>query len=207
MNRRGGFTLIEVLCTLVITSIMLGSVYSVFLGTLSAKKYCDEIKDAGHRGQAILLMIQRDVQGALEVGGGQPSMEGVDASESGSETDRLNFVSTQDTRCGNDRRDYNEVGYYVVASAGGKSLSLVRREDALCDDDPFDGGVEEVLDDSIASFDLEYLAPEGAWTGEWTAAGLPSAVRITLVLLRRQAEGEDGRKYTYSAVVPVPAAR
>jgi hypothetical protein len=197
--------------TLVITSIMLGAVYSVFLGTLSSKKYCDEVKDAGHCGQAILLLVQRDLQGAVPLGDGAVSLEGVDASEGGTEADRLAFVSTADTRLGNEKFDTNEVGYFAAASEAGEDegeeetfLRFYRREDAGVDENPFTGGTEELLERRLVSFDLEYLDAQGGWTAEWTGEGLPAAVRVTLVINRRVGEDrESTRNYTYSTLVPL----
>ncbi len=202
---RTAFTLVEVLCTLVIVSIMLGAVYTVFLGTLSSKRYCDEIRDAGQKGQAILLLVQRDLMGAVELPSGRPSVEGVDSSEDGAEADRIVFVSTSDTRMGREKRDLCEVGYSAEPGMEeGGSLRLVRREDPGIDDDPFSGGNEEVIEDGLKSFNLEYMDRGGAWMDEWTGEGLPAAVKVTVVLARKPSEGgAEAREYSFSAVVPV----
>jgi hypothetical protein len=195
--------------TLVILSIMLGAVYGVFLGTLSSKKYCDEVKDAGHRAQAILLLLRRDVEGMVDLGSGRVSLEGVDGSEGGGDADRLGFVTTSDTRTGQEKYDVNEVSYFLMASEaddedGTVFQTLYRREDPGMDSDPFADGVEEVLDDRISSFDVQYLGSDGAWASSWTGEALPAALRVTLVLNREVSEGgSETRDYTYITFFPV----
>ncbi len=211
--RRGGFTLVEMLVTLLITSIMLTAVYTCFVGTVAAKQYSEEVKGAGRVGQALLGLMKRDFEGAFLFSPGSPAFEAQTASCSGGNADTVNFVTTSDSRRAIDARgsDYNEVGYAVYPSEEQDGLlNLYRREDHFVDDVPFSGGVLEFMDDSVKSLKFEYLSAEG-WQGASHGEGLPEAVRITLVLRKDSGSTTDGepqmRDYTFSAVVVIPAGR
>jgi prepilin-type N-terminal cleavage/methylation domain-containing protein len=201
--RSSGFTLIEVLVTLVITAIMLSAVYTCFVGTVAAKQYSEEVKAAGRVGQAILGFMKRDFTGAFVFSPGNPAMEGQTGSIGTADADTVNFVTTTDSRRAVDGKgsDYNEVGYALYpgeeqdGAAGTFSraamplLRLYRREDHFLDESPFSGGILELLDDCVKSIKFEYLADEG-WLTAWQGEGLPEAVRITLF----STLGERGRQ-------------
>lgn len=213
MNKAHGFTLVEVLVTLLITSIMLTAVYTCFVGTVAAKQYSEEVRDAGRSGQAILGLIRRDLEGAFVFEPGSPALEGQAGSSAATDADSVNFVSTSDSRRAVDGRgsDYNEVGYVLYPGENEDGLlNLYRREDQFVDESPFTGGVLELLDDSVKSLRFEYLS-EDSWATPWQGEGLPEAVKITLVLRKdsgKKIEGESVmRDYAFSAIVPVPAGR
>jgi len=206
-----GFTLIEVLVTLLITSIMLTAVYTCFVGTVAAKQYSEEVKGAGRVGQAILGLMKRDFEGAFVFSPGMPALEGQSGSIGAADSDSVDFVTTSDSRRAIDGKgsDYNEVGYVLYPSEEQDSmLCIYRREDHLVDDSPFSGGVLELLDDCVKSLKFEYLS-DGSWQTMWQAEGLPDAVRITLTLRKDSGKKIGGepllRDYNYSTVVMIPA--
>lgn len=212
MNSRG-FTLIEVLVTLLITSIMLTVVYTCFVGTVAAKQYSEQVKEAGRVGQAVLGLMKRDIEGAFVFSPGNPAMEGQQEAVGSNDADSINFVTTSDSRRAVDGKgsDYCEVGYVLYAGEEQEDmLCLYRREDHMVDDSPFSGGVLELLDDQVKSLKLEYLVDDG-WQTAWQDNGLPEAVRITLVLRKDSGKKRDGEQvmldYTYSATVIIPAGR
>ena len=210
---RCGFTLVEMLVTLFITSLMMTAVYTCFVGTVSAKQYCEEVREAGRVGQAVLAMMRRDFEGAFVFSPGDAALRGEAGSSSAGSADSVNFVTTSDSRraIGGKGSDYNEVGYVLYPSEETDGLlCLYRREDHEVDEDPFAGGVLELMDDGVVSLRFEYLSGDG-WTGTWQDEELPEAVRITLVLRKDSGKKLDGepvtRDYTYSAIVPIPAGR
>ena len=210
---RNGFTLVEVLVTLLITSIMLSAIYTSFVGTVAAKQYSEQIKEAGRTGQAILGLMRRDLEGAMIFSPGEPAMIGKSGSVGASEAGTIDFISTSDSRRAVDGKgsDYNEVGYVAYTNEEQSSLlCLYRREDFFLDDSPFDGGVLELLDDSVRGLTFEYLTESG-WITEWQGEGLPEAVRITITLRKKTGQSKDGepamRDYTYSTIAVVPCGR
>jgi type II secretion system protein J len=211
--RRGGFTLVEVLVTLLITAIMLSAVYTSFVGTVAAKQYSEQIKEAGRTGQAILGLMRRDFEGAMIFSPGEPAMVGKSGSVGSADADAVDFVSTSDSRRAVDGKasDYNEVGYVAYTNEEETDmLCLYRREDFFLDESPFDGGVLELLDDSVRALTFEYFS-EGGWLTEWQGEGLPEAVRITLTLRKKTGQSKDGepamRDYTYSTIALVPVGK
>ena len=208
-----GFTLIEVLVTLLITSIMLTVVYTCFVGTVAAKQYSEEVREAGRVGQAVLGIMKRDLEGAFAFSPESPAMEGQSASVGSAEADTVNFVTTSDSRHAVDGkgRDYNEVGYLLYPGEEQDDLlRLCRREDQFADESPFSGGLLELLDDGVKSLNLEYLS-EDSWLESWQGQDLPEAVRITLILRKDSGKKKDGepvmRDYAFSTIVLIPAAR
>lgn len=211
--RRNGFTLIEVLVTLLVTSIMLSAIYTSFVGTVAAKQYSEQVKEAGRTGQAILCLMRRDFEGALLFAPGEPAMIGKSTATGSAGADAVDFVTTSDSRRAVDGKgsDYNEVGYVAYAGEDQNGLlSLYRREDFFLDESPFEGGVLELLDDSVKGLTFEYLSESG-WVSEWQGEGLPEAVRITLVLRKKTGQVKDGepamRDYNYSTIAVLPAGR
>jgi prepilin-type N-terminal cleavage/methylation domain-containing protein len=211
--RHDGFTLIEVLVTLLITSIMLSAIYMSFVSTVAAKQYSEQVKEAGRTGQAILSLMRRDFEGAMIFSLGEPAMIGKSGSVGSAGADAVDFVTTSDSRRAVDGRgsDYNEVGYMAYAGEEQNGLlSLYRREDFFLDQSPFEGGVLELLDDGVKGLTLEYLTVSG-WVSEWQGEGLPEAVRITLVLRKKTGQTKSGqpamRDYTYSTIAFVPAGK
>lgn len=211
--RQAGFTLIEVLVTLLITSVMLSAVYTSFVGTVAAKQYSEQIKEAGRTGQAILGLMRRDFEGAMIFSPGEPAMIGKSGSAGSADADAVDFVSTSDSRRAVDGKasDYNEVGYMAYTNEEQTDLlCLYRREDFFLDESPFDGGVLELLDDGVKALTFEYLT-EGGWLAEWQGEGLPEAVRITITLRKKTGQSKDGepamRDYTYSTIAIVPGGK
>lgn len=204
----GGFTLVEVLVTLVAASLVLTAVYGAFLGSLSAKRRCEERSRTAGLGQAVLTLVRRDVAGALPRPNGHSSLEGTPGTGQGGAADRVEFVTTSDARRALEGRgsDFCEVGYRVEADPDAPGLLLLlRREARGLDDDPFGGGTLEVLAEGVSSFGVEYLAAEGEWTSAWTAETLPRAVRVTLVLRETLADGSWGRDREYRTLCWIPA--
>jgi hypothetical protein len=192
---------------------MLTVVYTCFVGTVAAKQYSEEVKEAGRVGQAVLGLMRRDLEGAFVFSADSSAMEGQTGSVGSSEAGSVNFVTTSDSRRAVDGKgaDYCEVGYLLYPSQERESmLSLYRREDHYVDESPFDGGVLELLDDEVKSLELEYFS-EDAWLDSWSGEGLPEAVKITLVLRKDSGKKRDGepvmRDYTFSTIVVIPAGR
>lgn len=211
--RREGFTLVEVLVTLLITSIMLSSVYISFVGTVTAKQYSEQVKEAGRTGQAILGLMRRDLEGAMIFSPGEPVMVGKSGSVGSADADSIDFVTTSDSRRAVDGKasDYNEVGYVAYTNEEQSGLlCLYRREDFFLDEAPFESGVLELLDDGVRGLTFEYLTESG-WVTEWQGEGLPEAIRITLVLRKKTGQSKGGepamRDYTYSTIAVVPSGR
>ncbi len=210
VRRRRGFTLIEVLVTLVASSIVLAAVYGAFLGSITAKRTCEEAS-RGHRlGRGVMTLLERDLTGAFRPREDGPALEGFSESAQGGHADRVEFVTTSDARRAVEGRgrDHCEVGYRTEPDPDAPGLRvLVRREAHGIEGNPFQGGTLEVLAEGVSSFHLEYLTGDGTWFSEWHGPGLPRAVRAALTLRRLEPDGRFGRETTFRGLIAIPAGR
>ncbi|MHC5036545.1 MAG: prepilin-type N-terminal cleavage/methylation domain-containing protein [Planctomycetota bacterium] len=210
MNRdrrlAGGFTLVEVLVTLVTASLLLTAVYGAFLGSLSAKRTCEESARVYRLGQGILTLLRRDLTGAFAPE--DTALEGVSGTAQGGSADRIEFITTSDARRAIDGKgsDICEVGYRAEPDPETPGLlQLLRREGHGIQGSAFQGGTLEFLAAGVSSFQLEYLGGDGNWIPEWQVEGLPVAVRVILVLREETAEGQWGREVTFRTLIPLPS--
>lgn len=190
-----GFTLIEILVTVVILALLLSAVYLVLMGTIRAVERVEYITQRAEIGPGILQMVARDFEHAVMPGGRATSaFKGVSQGYVGFATDRVDFVSNVPAMGVDDRRaanpdepprpaPMNEVGYRLEPNAYASGLyKLFRREDYFIDGEPLRGGMLYEVYDRVHSFSLEYYDGR-RWLRDWDSSGagaLPIAVRIGL---------------------------
>lgn len=193
-NLKGGFTLMEILVTVVILALLLTGVYMVLLGTIRTVGRIEYITQRAEIGPGILQIVARDFEHAVIPGGRAASaFKGVSQGYVGFATDRADFVTNvpalgiDDRRAGNPDEPprpapMNEVGYRVESASGRGLYKLFRREDYFVDGEPLRGGTLYELYDRVHSFSLEYFDGR-RWLRDWDSSGagaLPLAVRIGL---------------------------
>lgn len=230
-TRRSGFTLVEILLTLLL---MAGIMVTVTQILTNARQVRDQIHNVQERqliGPAILDLIERDLR-ALHVYNRLPEelLRVEDRVLAGLDADKLDFVSTTDSlvpfrryeREKFRRSDLNEVGYRLrVSPASDDFLEIYRREDFGVDEEALEGGSFTLLHDRVKGFDIQIYdedGPEAEPLEEWSAnpddeerIGLPLRLEITLTLELQPRQisrslRSDLREMTYVRTVRLPAS-
>jgi prepilin-type N-terminal cleavage/methylation domain-containing protein len=207
--RSSGFTLIEVLVTILVASLLLSAVYAAFVGSLSARDRCEDLARDHRLCQGILALLERDLQGAFAPPGTPVCLAGTSETSQGGSADRVEFATTSDARRAVEGRgsDHCEVGYRAEPDPDAPGLlRLIRREEHGFAGELTAGGTLEVLADRVKSFRLEYLGTDGQWATEWQGEGLPLAVRATVAVLGDPSSGGDpGMETALATVIVLPA--
>jgi len=204
-----GFTLVEVLVTILVASLLLSAVYGAFLGSLTAKDRCEEATRDTRLCQGILALLERDLLGAFAPPGAAACMDGTSGASQGGSADRVEFATASDARRAVEGKgsDHCEVGYRAEPDPDAPGfLRVIRREAQGFAGDLFSGGTLEVLADRVKYFQLEYLGADGQWATEWHGQGLPRAVRASVAVLgERRGSAEPGKETALSTVIALPA--
>lgn len=205
MRTRGGFTLLEIMVTLVIVAMFSSAVYAMFLRAVVDTRTVQETTAAGRLCQSILNLIERDLAGCLPASEELPHFTGgLDAGGAA----ELEFLTAVDARAAEAAAaDLVRVAYVTRPGEDAEDVrALYRRE--TCDTAGGTGERWVLLDRSVKEFALEYYDGTG-WRDAWSEPAAPRAVRVTLVLRRRlqlgaEAPAED-TDFRASAVVVIPA--
>lgn len=197
-RRRGGFTLIEVLLTLLIMSGIMVAMTSILTAARTSRDTIHNIQETQLAGPAILDMVERDLRGlSVYDRTRQLQLRVKDRVLMGFDADSLDFVTTtrsvtvhvEDDRYL--RASMNEVGYRLKVSQDGQFLEVYRRESYGVDDDPFEGGNFVLLHERVRGFDIrcfEKDGPDEEPVQEWGSEkndeniGLPARIEISLTL-------------------------
>ncbi len=188
--RGGGFTLIEVLLSLALLIIIVGTLYSSFFTVQSALERFDGISLKYQEVRTVLDLVRREIDGALYKN--QPSLNSEnyqtifvieDRDISGRPTSRLHLTSSSFKGSG-----FHEISYYVQEKE--ESLALVK-----IDSPPFkmltekpsadiltNRGYTLEMVDEIEGFTVETLF-KNKWIKTWDAketGKLPELVRVSI---------------------------
>jgi prepilin-type N-terminal cleavage/methylation domain-containing protein len=226
---RAGFTLAEVLVTVLIMAGILVSITQILHTARVSRDTIHNIQETQLAGPAIMDMIERDLRGLVVYN--RPRAEHLRVQDRvmlGVDGDSLDFVTTTDSLVPRYRDDrlltstLNEVGYRLRPNPEfDEFLEIYRREDLSVDEEPFEGGEFTFLHDRVKSFDVQVFeedGPEAEPIADWGTGtdddrlGLPARLEITLVLeLQRRIEREALREIpdyltevTYHRVVRLP---
>ena len=201
ITSRSGFTLAEVLLTLMIMGGILLSMTQILTATRTSRDTIHNIQEARLAGPAIMDRIERDLRGLLVYN--LPDTNHLRVNNRvmlGMDGDSIDFITTTDSLSTHEefdryvRTDINEVGYCLRPSqADDDFLEIYRREDAGIDDEPFRGGTFTFLHDRVKSFDIQIFEEDGIdaepieeWgedaTKEEYQRGLPTRIEISLTL-------------------------
>jgi prepilin-type N-terminal cleavage/methylation domain-containing protein len=227
---RGGFTLIEVLVTLLIMGMMLVSISELLTAARTTRDRIQNTQETQLAGPAILDMIERDLRGLIILDLPPTShLRVVDRVVIGLDADSLDFITSSDnTQWTEDgdrwvRADWSEVGYRLRPNPENDDfLELFRRDAFGVDQDPFDEGSYTFLHDRVKHFDIRVFTedgPDAEPLEEWNTnpsdpetQGLPARLEIPLIqelaprLLREQMiiDSIEKRTIEYRRVVRLP---
>jgi prepilin-type N-terminal cleavage/methylation domain-containing protein len=224
---QAGFTLIEVLVTLLIVGGIMIAITQILEATRISRDTIHNIQETQLAGPAIMDLIERDLRGLVTYD--RPPSEilrVVDRVTVGLDADSLDFVTTTDSVVPSElpyrlvRCDINEVGYRLRPSPTDDDfLELYRREGFGVDDEPFEGGAFTFLHDRVKHFDIKVFTedgpdvdPEDGWNETGDEPGLPLRLEIQLTLelapriAREQLEIApiDKRTVVYRRIVRLP---
>jgi general secretion pathway protein J len=197
----GGFTLIEVLLAVAITSVVMLTIATTFRVTLEAREVVEELSESTEAGPRILQMIERDLRGLWTFNVKKNAILRGRSSDVGSfEADRLDLLTTTDAvgyvlDGHNEQRRPTicEVGYWLKANPRYRDLiELWRREDPMVDDDLLTDGRFQLVHDRLKSFKITYyktLGNEAEEFHDWDSSiadELPRRIKIEFTLERKR---------------------
>jgi len=227
--RRAGFTLVEVLVTLLIMTGIMITVTTILNVTRTSRDTIHNIQEQQLAGPAILQRLEEDLRG-LFVYDRDPrhALRLQNRMLSGLEADTLDFVTHTDglmpyrENSGQPfrRADFNEVGYVMRPSpTSDEFLELYRREDPGIDDKPFQGGQFALLHDRVKGLTIRAYSEDGpdadeleSWGGENDEfVGVPARLELELTLelaprLVREQLVVTRSEVTYRRVIRLPLA-
>ncbi len=188
-----GFTLAEALIALTILAMIGGLTYGTFSRAMSARDQAGRITGHYHQVRQAMLRMSREIETAFlsehrycE----EPRSKTLFASKRTGAGMRLDFTSFSHDKHVKDANesDQNELGYWVGRDREDSNKSvLIRREQARIDDEPDEGGTENVIAEGVTELSFEfYDARQDRWDEEWDTTRadyrgrLPKYVRIEM---------------------------
>ncbi len=195
-HARAGFTLIEVLVTLLIVGGIMLAITQILEAARISRDTIHNIQETQLAGPAIMDLIERDLRGLVIYD--RPAEEllrVVNRVEAGLDADSLDFVTSTDSLVATEienrwvRCDVNEVGYRLRPSPDDDFLELYRREGFGVDEAPFEGGAFTFLHGRVKNFEIQVFKEDGpeaepldSWNEAGDADGLPLRLQIELTL-------------------------
>ena len=208
-----GFTLIEILITIFISSIVLGVLYTSFFQIINSRDKVEYQLEMLHESRVIFNRLRKDLANAFPRGDVVP----------GSQTDRypyftgtvigdnneLTFSSlAKDPSPETRESDQVQVSYYLIEIQGTDLYALVRSENPWFGNP--DGGIAYPISERVVSFRLNFITEEYLNAQnpepirEWSASVLgayPKAVEVAVTL--RDDEGND---VTFDSMIFIPVS-
>lgn len=189
-----GLTLIEVMVAVSVLTLISVLVYGAFSTITRGKQAASDISERYRVGRIAMTRMANELSMAfisMHVAA-TPSLQSRVTAFTGKGS-RVDFDAFAHRRLSKDAHesDQCELSFFTASNPKKTTqLDLVRREQALIDDQHGKGGVSQVLADDVDTFALKYLDPTtGLWTETWdttSAIGqanrLPLQIEIYLVL-------------------------
>lgn len=192
-----GFTLIEVLLSVGLASLILGSASLCFQSATKARKLSIQRADAIQAGRVAVERIAQDLRSAIPLTEDQPFV-GLSRMVGNRNADNIDFATLHHVPKMPGESAWCETSYFLAPPSTGdtNSLSLWRRRDPTADPEPYEGGIREEIIPKVHSLRFEYF--DGLdWYTSWGEAsdpenpqpvdptvtfnwGMPRAVRILL---------------------------
>jgi type II secretion system protein J len=196
-----GFTLVELMLSVLILAILMTMIYGVVSSTIEAQNRIEEVTGGSEIGSAILAQIRQDLEGAFLPKNDEEYFVATDAKGGGGDRDRIDLV-TSTVSYGAEREgdeavfhSVNEVGYQLSENRRESGLGvLYRREDLFVDREPLRGGKLTEFYDRVVHFNLSFWNGE-KWVKDWNnkrdGGKLPRAVQVELRILVTERNVKD----------------
>jgi prepilin-type N-terminal cleavage/methylation domain-containing protein len=229
LPRRAGFTLVEVLLTLLIMGGIMVAITQILSAARTSRDTIHNIQETQLAGPAILDMLERDLRSlSTYARTRQMQLRVKNRVMAGLDGDSIDFVCASKSRVLTAisdrfaRSPLCEVGYRLrVNPSDDQFLEIWRREQFGVDEDPYEGGEYLFLHDRVKSFDIQVFSedgPDAEPIEEWGTdraeenIGLPTRIEVTLTLeLAPRLVNEqvsflptDRRTLTYKRVIRLP---
>ena len=190
INDDSGFTLIEMLVAVAVSSVILLMVYTAYNSVIKTVNYGRTVASYYQQLNHILNRIDSDLS-AMYWKDGNSKLQLV--SIFNGRYSILSFVTAEyrDNRIIPSPTsqypvtDIHETGYYLAQKPGDKNYTLVRKTDIHYDDSFSEGGFEEDLLAQVVSLKFEFQY-RSDWSDNWNTADqkrIPRAVRTTIELV------------------------
>lgn len=197
-----GFTLIEILVALLLTGLVMTSVFGVLHDAMTARDHIHNVSQLQRTGPMILDLIESDLRSMAPFNVGERRVfNGRKNSINGADADVFDFVAnrvaTTDVLLNDGvlaaeralRAPLCEIGYRLKRNErNNKFIELWRREEQLLQDDPFSGGVYTRVYDKVTNFRVTYFSEPGSqaraedhWNSE-EAGTMPHRIKIEFEL-------------------------
>lgn len=200
--RYDGFSLIEMLVAIAVSSIILLMLYSSYHTVISATRELSNIASFYEQVNLAIHHIDHDISCAYVNRLNKDIFFIGENNTSAPYKGRLNFVTinhrdffislepSKEIRSS----DINEIGYYLKSYHDKPELfMLIKREQPTYDNEPESGGSESVILDNVIDVKFEFRL-RNTWVDSWDSRKyikFPSAVKTTLKIKNYRGEEED----------------
>ncbi|MEZ4272459.1 MAG: type II secretion system protein GspJ [Myxococcota bacterium] len=196
-----GFTLVEAVISMAILGLIGILVFGTFSRSLAGRDSAMKITEHTHQIRQALLRMSREIQTAFiseHRDCDDPRTRTIFRGRRQSNGMRLDFTSFSHFKMFADANesDQNELSYFVSEHPDDpQRKALMRREQSRIDEDPDEGGIEQVLAEDVQDIEFEFYNPkEDRWEDDWDTEDadykgvLPMFVSIKMTTL-----GLDGK--------------
>lgn len=181
---RAGFTLVEMLVTLMIGALLIVASVSATRALTTARAGVERRTQRVAEARRAMEVI---VAGLRNISRDPPARKPLLVGRSGGHgagNDQISFLAIDNRRVRPDgpESDLHETGFFLAAGGAGTLPRLMCRRDHAFDEYPEEGGIATAVAENIVSLGFEYFSA-GDWYPEWraTESRPPQAVRVTLV--------------------------
>jgi type II secretion system protein J len=175
-----GFTLLELVISIGLSSFLLLTVYMAYFGINRSIDAASEGQDAIETGRLLMELIKQDLRGISPNPKYQLISKIVESMEKEPDQ-RIDFVTT--SYLGANPMGLSEVGYFIYKTEDNKKI-LIRRESKEVKDDVREGGTICELSRIVTSFKLSFYNGTD-WVEEWDSKSggkLPKQVKILITV-------------------------
>lgn len=167
IRSRAGFTLLEVMISVGLVAIIATMMYESISITMKSRDKIARVEDLNHSAQVMMTHIKSDISMAFlsnHVSTEEPAFETMFV---GREDSLMMTTFSHERRRRGARESDQALVEYRFGSLDGEDV-IFRREKAVLDQDPEDGGIEEVIVSGVREFKLSYWDEEEEdWVDEW----------------------------------------
>jgi general secretion pathway protein J len=207
MRRHGqaGFTLAEAMIAVAILALIGVLTYSTFSNAMDARDQAMAITQRYHQIRQAMQRMATEISMAFitaHKGCDDPRTETAFVGKRSGNGMRLDFNSFSHFKMAADANesDQNELSYWVGRHPDDPDrTALMRREQARIDEEPDEGGIEQILAEDVTSLEFEfYDAKEDDWEDEWDTTSTDQKYRMPMfVSIRMKALGPNGEEETF----------
>ncbi|MEZ0314776.1 MAG: type II secretion system protein GspJ [Myxococcota bacterium] len=201
--RQRGFTLFEIMIAVGILGFIGMLTFGVVGRSMDGRERAEQITTHYHGVRQAMLRMSREIEMAYVTAHRDcedPRTRSIFASANASGGMRLDFTafSHYKVRADANESDEEELSYYVDDNPDDKkNMALIRRSQPRVDNEPREGGVEQVLAPNVKKLEFEfYDSKEDRWVDEWNTTNMdyrdrmPMFVSIKLTVVDPQGKDE-----------------